>query len=238
MNQLHYPGQELDLFAHAHNWKQYWVSKIRPFIRGDVLEVGAGLGVNTPLLEPHKARSWTAMEPDPELAVRLTKSLNSNPISQECKVLTGTTSSLEPYAQFDCALYIDVLEHIEEDKTEIAQVANLIRPGGRIIVLSPAHQLLYTPFDKSIGHFRRYNRASLLRCTPPGFEVESVFFLDSVGMLASLANKVMLQQSMPKLNQLRIWDRFLVPTSTILDRLLLHKVGKSVVAIWRRVGAS
>src|SRR5262249_46525548 len=38
-----YIGDELDLFALAHRWKAYWISHIGRWVRGDVLEVGAGL---------------------------------------------------------------------------------------------------------------------------------------------------------------------------------------------------
>ena len=44
MSETHYVGQELDVFAHAVHWKRYWSSQIEPYLRGDVLEVGAGLG--------------------------------------------------------------------------------------------------------------------------------------------------------------------------------------------------
>ena len=45
-----YIGSELELFSHAKHWKQYWASKVRPLIKGSVLEVGAGIGSNTKLL--------------------------------------------------------------------------------------------------------------------------------------------------------------------------------------------
>ena len=40
----HYPGGELELFKRATRWKAYWSSRIRPRVKGDVLEVGAGIG--------------------------------------------------------------------------------------------------------------------------------------------------------------------------------------------------
>ena len=236
MNTLHYAGQELDLFAKVANWKRYWSSRVQPYVSGDVLEVGAGLGVNTPLLNPGSARSWTSIEPDPVLAERLSLALAANPETRTCKVLTGTIEGFDPQPQFDSLVYIDVLEHIKEDREELARASALLRPGGHIVVLSPAHQWLYTPFDKAIGHFRRYNRRSLLRCTPPSCQIERLFYLDSAGMLASLANKLLLRRAMPKRDELLVWDRFLVPASTILDRLLLNRLGKSVIGVWKRSG--
>ena len=47
-----YIGGELELFKNATNWKSYVAKKTRPFIKGDVLEVGAGLGANAKYLSP------------------------------------------------------------------------------------------------------------------------------------------------------------------------------------------
>jgi SAM-dependent methyltransferase len=229
-----YIGQELDIFAHATNWKRYWSSHVRPFLRGDVLEVGAGIGVNTPLLTPDKYRSWICLEPDAGLAERAASAFTANPATAGCKVVVGTTASLPQEPGFDALLYIDVLEHIEDDKGELKRAAGLLRQGGNVIVLSPAHQWLYTAFDRSIGHCRRYDRASLTACGPEGCALSRMWYLDSVGMLASRGTRVLLHQSMPELRQILFWDRFLVPPSTLLDRLLMHSVGKSILAVWTK----
>ncbi len=39
---MNYIGTELEVFAHARNWKEYVRKKIDPYLGGDVLEVGAG----------------------------------------------------------------------------------------------------------------------------------------------------------------------------------------------------
>ena len=41
---------------------------------------------------------------------------------------------------FDCILYIDVLEHIENDRQELIEAKKRLKPGGRLIILAPAHQ--------------------------------------------------------------------------------------------------
>ena len=59
-------------------------------------------------------------------------------------------------------------EHIENDREELERAAARLRPGGRVIVLAPAHQWLFTPFDAAIAHFRRYNRSMMRNLRPPG----------------------------------------------------------------------
>ncbi len=108
-----------------------------------------------------------------------------------------------------------------------------------LIVLSPADEWLYTPFDEAIGHFRRYTRSSLSAVSPPSLDLHRIFDLDAAGMLASLGNRLQLKNRMPTEAQILMWDSLLVPISRLLDPLLLlRRVGKSVVAVWRAKAAA
>jgi SAM-dependent methyltransferase len=234
MSDPHYPGGELDLFAHAHHWKRYWSAQVQPYIRGAVLEVGAGIGSNTVVLRTATEGRWLCLEPDPLLAARLTQTLRTSAACSSCEVRTGVISSLGPDELFDTLLYIDVLEHIADDHDEIRRAASHLKPGGHLIVLSPAHHWLFSPFDQAIGHCRRYSRQSLTRLTIPELRFERAFYLDAVGLLASLANRLLLRQSMPDSRQLAFWDRCLVPLSRVVDMLIGRRLGKSVVCIWKR----
>jgi SAM-dependent methyltransferase len=229
-----YGGGELDLFAEATNWKKYWASTIQESIRGDVLEVGAGIGANTPFLKCGHGASWTCLEPDPVHAERIRHAFSAQPALADCKVETATIAGLRPGLRFDTILYIDVLEHIADDRLELQRAARLLRDGGRIVVLVPAHQSLYTPFDKANGHFRRYGRQSLTACSPDDCEMTRLIYLDSVGLLASMSNRFILRRSRPTRGQILFWDRAFVLPSRYLDRLTGHKIGKSIIAIWQK----
>ena len=229
-----YVGTELDLFAAAVRWKAYVRRRIGGYLGGRVLEVGAGLGGTTAAFCRGTERRWVCLEPDPVLAARLVAEQAAGRLPAACEVVVGTLDDQLPADQFDAILYMDVLEHIEGDAAEMARAAGRLAPGGRIIALSPAHQWLYTPFDASIGHCRRYTRSTLGALTPPGLDLEWLGYLDSVGFFASLANKLVLQQSMPTPAQVAFWDRVLVRASTWVDPVLGHRAGKSVLGIWRR----
>src|SRR5271170_1211129 len=192
-----YEGTELDLFSAAIVWKSYWSRKKRPHLGESVLEVGAGFGTNTPYLFGAGQKKWLCLEPDPALTARIPEHLSGYSWRDKIETRVGTLGDLPETPQFDSLVYIDVLEHIEHDAAELRSALLRLKPGGKIIVLSPAHAWLYTPFDKEIGHYRRYTKATLGTLTPPGARLEQLYYLDSVGLLASLANKMLLHQSMP-----------------------------------------
>lgn len=231
---FHYQGDELQIFAHAKNWKKYWTSRVAPFLKNDVLEVGAGIGANTELLRPLCQGRYLCLEPDAALSAELEENLRKNNLSAECR--TGTVDSLPCEGMVDTAVYIDVLEHIENDAAELHSVARRVRAGGYVVVLSPAYQFLFSPFDQAIGHYRRYTRESLLRCTPPASSVVRIEYLDSIGGILSLGNRMFLRQSYPTLEQILFWDRRVVPVSRVADKLTGFRVGKSILAIWQIAG--
>ena len=230
----HYVGGELELFAGAVNWKAYVASVLRPFVRGRVLEVGAGLGANIPHLHNDRVASWTSLEPDLDLAARIAGAVRAGTLPAGCRVVTGTIADIDPAARYDTILYIDVLEHIADDAAELAAAARRLAPGGHLVVLSPAHQFLFSRFDAAIGHHRRYCARSLAALTPPGCRLARCWMLDAAGFFASAANAMLIKAPMPSERQIRVWDRVLVPISRVLDRGTLHRFGKTIVAVWSR----
>jgi SAM-dependent methyltransferase len=229
-----YGGQELDLFAQATNWKGYVRRLLTPYVRGDVLEVGAGIGTTTKLLCDGSQSSWACVEPDASHGLRLREMAATLPQQTRFDVIGGTIDDVPHERTFDSILYVDVLEHIGDDHHEFATAARLLKSGGVIVVLAPAHPWLYSPFDRSIGHHRRYTRPMLRRIAPNALICDRLWYLDAAGVAASLANRFLLSRAMPTRKQVRAWDRVLVPISRAIDPLLLHFVGKSVFGVWRR----
>lgn len=229
-----YIGDELELFRHAANWKKYYGDLIRPYFGKELLEVGAGIGATTASLSKGEQTRWVCLEPDAQMAAEVRQKIDSGELPKNCEIAVNTLAGMNESEMFDSIIYIDVLEHIEHDRAEVSEAMKHLRPGGHLIVLSPAHQFFFSPFDKAIGHFRRYDKKSLSATIPDELETVKLIYLDSIGAFASLANKMALQQSMPTLGQILFWDRNLVPASTFFDKLLGFRAGKTIVGIWRK----
>ena len=229
-----YSGTELDHAALATNWKSYFRSRLARYITGNVLEVGAGLGGTTVQLRDGRQKSWLCLEPDAALAARLGSTLEATRSPQPTRVVVGNLGVLPEHDRFDCILYIDVLEHIEDDTGEMQHAARHLAPGGTLVVLCPAFQVLFSELDRALGHYRRYTKRTIAAVFPRSLERVELFYLDALGMLASLANRFFLRQSAPNEGQVKFWDSRIIPVSRLLDPLLVHLIGRSVIAVYRR----
>jgi len=225
-------GEELDLFAAARSWKGYWSRRLAPVLRGDVLEVGAGVGANAPFLLGPRVRSLSSLEPDRGLAARL-KARRGEGADPRWRVLCGTLASTREAPAFDAVLYLDVLEHIADDAGELRDAARRLRPGGVLAVLAPAHGWLFSPFDVAVGHHRRYTRATLAAVAPPGLVPVVSTYLDSAGVVLSLANRLVLRRRLPTARDIAFWDRRVVPLAAWIDPLAGRFFGRSVLGAWR-----
>jgi SAM-dependent methyltransferase len=229
-----YEGTELELFQAAVNWKAYWSDKVAPYVRGAALEVGAGLGANIANFRGKSDVQWTLLEPDRAMCEEMSGRARAGLLPPGTEVVCGMLGDLPAGRTYDSILYIDVLEHIEDDRAELERAAARLAPGGHLIVLSPAYQSVYSPFDKAIGHFRRYDRKGLLALTPPSLRPARSFYLDSLGLMLSAVNRFVARQSSPTPATIKVWDRTIVPLSRIADPLVGHGFGRSIVAVWTR----
>lgn len=229
-----YVGDELALFEKAKNWKNYYGSYLKPYLIGNVMEVGAGIGGTTLILCNGSQNKWVCLEPDGNLVAEIEKMIHLGKLPNYCEAVKGTLSSINPSNKYDAIIYIDVIEHIEDDKSEIALAVQYLKDGGTLMVLVPAHQYLFNKFDAALGHFRRYNKKMLREVVPEGLEEVKIFYLDCIGLLASLTNKWFLKQSIPTAKQIIFWDNVIIRISKLIDPILGYTLGKTVIGIWKK----
>jgi SAM-dependent methyltransferase len=235
-NTQNYIGTELDVFKEAVQWKGYYSSFFRDLFAGrDILEVGAGIGGTTNALRTGAERSWTCLEPDRNFIDILSEKFRGE---NSIEVVHGTLESSRLAAlgrSFDVVLYIDVLEHVEDDASELSRAASVLKPGGKVVVLSPSGPWLYSEFDKAVGHVRRYTKKTLRAAVPQSLREDRLVYLDSCGCVLSLANRLLLKQGEPSLKQIKFWDNRIIPISRIVDPILRYSFGKSVLGIWEKI---
>jgi SAM-dependent methyltransferase len=211
-----------------------------------VLEVGAGAGyITTELAE--RCSEVVAIEPTKELHHTLiahtqahTNVIVVNAIlsdyvrSRPASLGNGASTTTDVLGDlFDAVVYINVLEHIEHDGAELALATSLLRPGGRVLIVVPAHQWLYAKVDRLTGHFRRYSKKSLLAVTRDnGLRIESMRYFDSVGLVPYLVLYKWLRSTATTGTNATIYSRVIMPISYLIYRIFRGRViGKNLIAV-------
>ncbi|MEM7514857.1 MAG: class I SAM-dependent methyltransferase, partial [Bacteroidota bacterium] len=131
--------------------------------------------------------------------------------------------------QYDTVFALNVIEHIEDDTLAIRNVSQLLKPGGKLIILVPAYPALHNSFDEELYHYRRYTKSSLTKqMLLNGLLIQNSFHFNFLGILgwwvygSLLKNKLIPEGPMS-------WFNRLVPVIKLLDRLVLRNIGLSVI---------
>ena len=147
----------LDSLQDADNYADWIYDLCEPHLGTEVLEIGAGHGELTQRLVPGRFVTATDLSKRcvDELQARYDGMANVD-------VRHADIAALGDDRRYDSVVLVNVLEHIPDDLGALRDLRALLKPGGRLIVFSPAFEGLYSDFDRKIGHFRRYRRSQLV----------------------------------------------------------------------------
>lgn len=135
------------------------------------IDIGGGNGFVSARLAAD-GHDVVLLEPGPEGA------LNAKTQRNLSDVICATLQDAEIQSgSFDAAGAFDVIEHIEDDRAFVAEVATVVKPGGLFIATVPAHKWLWSNEDERAGHFRRYTKRSFEELMTPFFEPTVVTYL-------------------------------------------------------------
>jgi 2-polyprenyl-3-methyl-5-hydroxy-6-metoxy-1,4-benzoquinol methylase len=228
-----YIGKDLEAMSFAINYSKWIIELFSPFTGKNVAEVGAGTGNLTKILSEQDVISKvTAFEPSVKMYDYLTKNVNNEKVST---VNSSLFEASDKYTkQFDSIFYINVLEHIEDDKTEIQHIHNSLKDNGYACIFVPALSWLYSDFDKSIGHFRRYHKNQLINLFDSnGFEVVTTKYIDMIGILPWYINFVLMKRSLGQ-NTTKIYDQFAIPIIKNLEKIIPSPIGKNLLLVGKK----
>jgi len=66
-----------------------------------------------------------------------------------------------PDKSIDCVTALDVLEHLADDAAAVREFHRVLRPSGLAVITVPADMKLWSDWDVSLFHHRRYHRRGL-----------------------------------------------------------------------------
>lgn len=226
---MKYPGKELEIFEKTIFFQKYTLILIKKFMSGSVFEVGAGLGSFTK--HYHKLFKRVLLNDADKSNLRILKNRYSH--FNNIKIISSKIQNVK--SQFETIIYNNVLEHIGNDVLEITNAMKKLKKNGHLIIFVPAHQNLFSKFDKAIGHHRRYDLNFFRAKHFKNYKIKKLVYVDSVGYLLYFLNKIFFsQQVYPSKFKVLLWDRIFCPISIILDFLTFYKLGKNILCIYQK----
>jgi len=224
----HYPIISTERFDQADFHISYILLFVKKFIKGKVLEVGAGCGSFTRKYIKFIDKSLTLTDIDEYNFKNLKK------IFLKKKVRVLKKKLFKIHESFDTIMYFHVLEHIKNHMKEIKEISRKLNTGGFLIVVVPAHKKLFSNFDSAIGHYRRYSKNFFKKKIFNLTRIE-LKFLDITGYILYFLNQTFYKkETFPSKLKIFIWDKFFTPLSFILDFFTNYKFGKCIIAVYKK----
>ena len=228
-----YGAYILNSMGHAPKFSQWMANIIRPYIGGNVLEIGAGMGNLTTHLLPRS--QYEVSDINVYYLDYLKNYCLSKPyLKVETIDLNKEDDFVPHHNQFDTLICVNVLEHVEDDLTGLKNIYSALKPGGCAVILVPNGQWLFSSLDKVLGHFRRYSDGQLVEVMEKaGFHIEKLITsFNRFGVPAWFLNGKILHRKDLSSFQIKILNMFYW-----LFRLINHILpwhGLSTIAIGRK----
>ncbi len=223
-----YIGKELEAMSFAANYHGWIVDEISPHLGETVAEIGAGIGSVSKMLLTKSIKKLYAFEPSSNMYPFLLEELSND---KRAQAVNGYLKAENSPVAFDSIVYINVLEHIEDDGAELKNSLELLKSGGKLLLFVPALEWLYSEFDRNVGHHRRYTKRRLKTLVEEsGFRIVRLRYFDFVGILPWFVNFVLLENTMNKTG-VTLFDNYVVPVVRRLESIANPPVGKNLLLV-------
>jgi len=201
--------RNLEMVSEQDNYISWLFGKIRPYLGQEILEVGAGLGVFTRLLEE-----------DDRNVMAIDKNLYGKKYcDSEISRADITSEPAGLKSRFDTVVCMNVLEHIDDDLGALTNMHACLADKGTLLLIVPAFQFAYGPVDRSNEHHRRYSRNSIRsRVRDAGFRIKRIEYMNMLGLLGWLYQNRILRSGVHRQGDLRRFN-WLCPVLSRLERL-------------------
>lgn len=207
----------LESMSQAVWYNQWTLKKFLPYLRGEILEVGCGIGNFTLSLAEY--RDVWAIDINKEY-LKETKRLVRN----KARIGFGDIERGKYFfggQKFDSIVCLNVLEHIKDDNLALSNLFKLLKDEGTLTLLVPLHQFLYGNIDKAVGHFRRYTKLEILeKLKTAGFLIlkhRRINFLGAIGWL--LTGKIFREATVgyKKIKMFNLVAPFILPLEDLIE---------------------
>jgi SAM-dependent methyltransferase len=228
-----YSGEELDALAGARNYYRWITRRFAPYLGPRIVEVGAGIGTFAEhLLAAAPESSFTLVEPAENNYPHLRARFDGH---AAVRTVRGYLADAGDAESADAVVAVNVMEHVGDDAAFLADAKRLLAPGGHALLFVPALPAIYGTLDEAFEHFRRYTRGELhARLRDAGLAPLRVDYTNLPGVAAWWLSGRVLRRRTVSARDARLYDRFVIPWVSALERVWTPPLGQSLIAVARK----
>ncbi|MBF0193192.1 MAG: methyltransferase domain-containing protein [Magnetococcales bacterium] len=230
-----YSGDEFAALLNSPNYYNWILDTFRPYLSGQVTEIGAGIGTFSELLLPN-VETLCLVEPSANLNLKLLErfSLN-NRVTISQATLEDFIKKPKPTLQ-DAIVLINVLEHIEEDAKAIMGLAKNLKVGGTLLLFVPALPFLFSKLDADFGHYRRYTLPNLVKIVEEsGLNIMEKSYFDFLGVAPWWLINTMGKSTNLNPKMVGLYDTIGVPITRFMEGLISPPIGKNIIIAAKKI---
>lgn len=228
--------ETLQAIKEADAFNRWMFEQIAPFMESPMLEIGSGIG-NISKCCLNEGHSLVMTDIRTEYIDFLKENLSEH--QQNILQLDLVDENFDEkhksqFGKFKTVFALNVVEHIENDSLAIHNATKLLCAEGKLIILVPAHAMLYNKIDRNLFHFKRYGFRDLsqLMQTPP-LKLDTIKGFNGLGIAAWVYGGLFSRKGVIAGDDMKLYNR-LVPIAKLLDRLTFFKIGLSLIAVSRK----
>lgn len=232
-------GKEtLNVISSADRFNFWMYKSISKHASGKILEIGSGIGnISAYFLNEGYTVYQSDISEDYCQILRGKFGTHKN-LGGVIKLDIASTLQEQNFMEyagfFDTIVFINVLEHIEDENKAIQNCRTLLKNGGKVIILVPAYMKLFNMLDAGLRHCRRYTKKSLNHLLENnGFKVIGTFYFNFMGIFGWYISGKMQRNSAIPDGQMLLYDKF-VGLFRLMDKIVFNKMGLSVISVVRK----
>lgn len=229
-------AQTLEIISGAHRFNEWMYKTIHPWLKGDILEIGSGIG-NISRFVLRDFDSVYLSDYDAAYISSLKDQFGQLPAARgfysiDLQHPDFQETYREHQQRYDTVFLLNVIEHLANDQLAAANCAWMLKPGGRLLLLAPSYSWLYCRMDKELGHYRRYTTSTLasVMMATGQFDIAHKTYFNAAGIAGWLVMGKWMGQSALHKSEMTAFNQ-IVPLARIADTLLFRSIGLSSIVI-------
>lgn len=224
---------ELFNYKRQKKFNDWFYSKIKPHLKGDILETGSGVGTfSERIAEDFKGKVYLT-DIDPEFIKLLKEQFKGRKnVRVEYLDLSSKKDFSKIKVKFDSVLCTHVLEHIKDDVKALKLMGDSLKKNGNLIVVVPAHKFLYSKMDKTEGHYRRYSKNELEeKAEKAGLKIKSAFWFNMFAIPGRYLNGNVFGKKYTHQGSFNLFNKLVPFFRMVEERILVNFTGVNRIVI-------